>query len=343
MRSSPESRTSSRRRASAGPQRGLARETFPGQDGNEKDISGTIFNVQRFSIEDGPGIRTTVFMKGCPLRCVWCHNPEGLEKKKQLMWFDVRCIGARDCLEACPVGALELTPNGMIIDRELCDGCGRCQEACPAAAIEVVGRDVTVREVFDEVVRDEAFYRNSGGGLTVSGGEPTMQPRFVTELFSLARTAGIPTALDTCGYCSHEVLEKLLCLADMAMLDLKLMDEAKHIELTGVELAPVLESGRVITRASKPLWVRTPIIPGCTDSEENIGEIADFISRELGTVERWDLLSFNNTCGSKYSRLGMRWELEDAPLIEKSKMESLATVARQSGCKVEWAGVTRSD
>jgi pyruvate formate lyase activating enzyme len=338
MRSSPESPTSSK--GASGVHTGSDEASLAGPlEGT--GTTGTIFNVQRFSIEDGPGIRTTVFMKGCPLSCTWCHNPEGISNKKQLMWFDVRCIGARDCLAACPKRALELTPGGMVIDRESCDGCGECQKACPAGAIEVVGREVTPREVFDEVERDEAFYRNSGGGLTVSGGEPTMQPRFVRELFTLSRDAGIPTALDTCGYCQGDVLGGLLELSDMAMLDLKIMDEARHIELTGVELAPVLESGRVITRSGTPLWVRTPIIPGCTDSEENIAAIARFIAAELGTVERWDLLSFNNTCGSKYSRLGMSWELEGEPLIDKTKMESLAAAAGSAGCKVEWSGVTR--
>lgn len=306
--------------------------------------TGTIFNIQRFSIEDGPGIRTTVFMKGCPLRCTWCHNPEGLEIKRQLMWFDVRCIGARDCLAVCPRNALELTPAGMVIDRDACDACGKCAEACPAGAIEVVGREYTPEEAFAEVIRDEAFYRNSGGGVTVSGGEPTVQPRFVEEFLRACREGGLHAALDTCGYSSPEVLERLLRQADMVLLDLKLMDEARYRELTGVDLKPVLESARLITREGKPLWVRTPIIPGCTDSDANISALARFIGDELHTVERWDLLAFNNTCGSKYSRLDMEWKLDGLPLLDKSKMELLAAVARESGVEeVAWSGATRRE
>ncbi len=306
--------------------------------------TGTVFNIQRFSIEDGPGIRTTVFMKGCPLRCVWCHNPEGLELKPQLMWFDVRCIGARECLAACPRDALRLTPEGMIINREVCDICGACAGACPAGALEVVGRDYAPSEALEEVMRDEAFYRNSGGGVTVSGGEPTMQPRFVEEFLRLCREGGLHTALDTCGYSSPDTLERLLVNADMVLLDLKTLDDERHRELTGVGVGPVLESARLLTGATKPLWIRTPVIPGCTDSEENIEALAAFIGDELKTVERWDLLSFNNTCGAKYRRLDLTWQFEDMPLLEKSKMETLAGIARGCGVQeVAWSGATRRE
>ena len=318
----------------------------PGSRTNSLEDSGdtgTVFNIQRFSIDDGPGIRSTVFMKGCPLRCTWCHNPEGLEYKPQLMWFDVRCIGAKDCLAACQRGALELTGSGMAIDRQRCDACGDCQDACPAGALEVVGKEYSPRQAFDEVARDEAFYRNSSGGVTVSGGEPAMQPRFTGELLRMCTGAGFHTALDTCGYAPTEVLEGLVDLSDMVLLDLKIMDPHLHKELTGVELEQVLAGARMISGKGKPLWVRTPVIPGCTDSVENVRELSRFISG-LPSVERYDLLAFNNTCGAKYGRLDMDWKLEGVPLVTREKMEELSSIAREAGVpNVQWSGGTRAD
>jgi pyruvate formate lyase activating enzyme len=260
------------------------------------------------------------------------------------MWFETRCIGAKDCIEVCPRGALELTPAGMRIDRATCDSCGKCQEACPAGAIEVVGREVSAAEAFDEVARDEVFYRNSDGGVTVSGGEPTLQADFVEELLMRCREAGIHTALDTCGLCPPGSLEGLIPSCDMALLDLKLMDPEAHRELAGAPLEPVLESARLIASKGKRLWVRTPVIPGCTDSEENIAAIGRFLEREC-SPERWDLLAFNNTCGKKYERLDMVWSLDGKPLLERAVMERLADVAGGScpSTQVEWSGATRND
>jgi len=327
MRSSPGSPTSS--------------ETVSLRTG---EATGTVFNIQRFSIEDGPGIRTTVFMKGCPLRCAWCHNPEGLEMRPQLMWYEVRCIGAMDCLEACPRNALELTPGGMTIDREACDACGLCQIACPAGALEVIGKEYSVRETLEEVVRDEVFYRNSGGGVTVSGGEPALQPGFVKELLVSCSEAGLNVALDTCGYAPPGVLKELVELSDMVLLDLKMMDEARHLELAGVALQPILDNARMISATGKPMWIRTPIIPGYTDSEDNISALSRFISEELTSVERYDLLAFNNTCGAKYRRLDMEWGLDGIPLLTSEAIEALASIARESGLdNVSWSGATRRD
>ncbi len=249
-------------------------------------LTGVVFNVQRYSTEDGPGIRTTVFLKGCPMRCPWCHNPEGLDRRPQLVWYEVRCIGARDCLRVCPRHALTLTPEGMVIDREACDACGLCEEACPAAALEVIGRVRRVEEVVEEVLRDSVFYEKSGGGVTLSGGEPALQAEFSRALMESLKAEGIHLALDTCGGVTWKKLEPLVRLADLVLYDLKVMDPGAHLQYTGIPLDLVLENARRVAGTGKPMWVRTPVIPGYTDVEENIRRIARFIRDELPTVER---------------------------------------------------------
>ncbi|MBC7230996.1 MAG: glycyl-radical enzyme activating protein [Actinobacteria bacterium] len=305
------------------------------------DVTGVVFNLQRYSTEDGPGIRTTVFLKGCPMRCPWCHNPEGLAREPQLVWYEVRCIGARDCLEACPRGALTLTPEGMVIDRERCDACGRCEEACPAAALEVIGKVRTVREVAAEALRDRVFYEKSGGGVTLSGGEPALQFDFTLSLMRRLREEGVHLALDTCGGVSWERLGPLVEVADLVLFDLKVMDAEKHRAFTAVPLATVLENARAVARTGRPMWIRTPVIPGYTDGEENIRAIARFIRDELPAVERYDLLAFNNTCDAKYRRLDMVFPLAGEGLLTEERMERLAEAAAEEGVSVaRWSGAT---
>jgi pyruvate formate lyase activating enzyme len=307
------------------------------------DITGVIFNVQRYSTEDGPGIRTTVFIKGCPMYCPWCHNPEGLDSRPELMWYDVRCIAARECLEVCPQDALTLTPEGMVIDRERCNGCGDCEEACPAAALEVIGKERTAADVAAEALRDKVFYEKSGGGVTLSGGEPALQDDFSLALMGMLKEEGIHLALDTCGGVRWERLKPLVDLSDLVLMDLKIMDEDKHLEHTGIPLKLVLDNARRVAELGLPLWIRTPVIPGYTDTEDNVRGIARFIVSNLPTVERYDLLAFNNTCDAKYRRLDKLFPLSGESLISEEKIGGLARAAAEEGLDIaRWSGATAS-
>jgi len=308
----------------------------------ESPPTGAVFNVQRFSTEDGPGIRTTVFMKGCPLRCRWCQNPEGLSPHPQLVWYDVRCIGARRCIAACPANALELTPAGLQIDRDRCSPCHLCSEACPSGALEVIGRRWTASDLVAHVAKDRAFYETSGGGVTVSGGEPAMQPGFLEAFLAGCGDAGIRVALDTCGYADWGVYDRLLPLVDLVLFDLKVADRERHRQATGVYPDRIFANAASIARRGLPMWIRTPIVPEYTDAEENVTAIAAFIRERLPTVERWDLLAYTNLGRPKYHRLDLPYALEATGLLARHQMERLASLAATSNVPVvAWSGATR--
>ena len=273
------------------------------------NTQGLILHLQRLSTEDGPGIRTTVFFKGCPLRCEWCHNPESLLPHAQVQWLEKACIGCHTCLGVCPKGCLADGDGGIRIDRRACDGCGMCAAECPANAMECLGRRVTVDDLLVELVKDRAFYEKSGGGVTLSGGEPTAQSAFAEELCQRLQDAGIKTALDTCGLCAPEVLGRLLPWVDLVLFDLKLLDSALHRQYTGQENGLILENLQRTAAAGKRLWIRTPLIPGVTDGPANIRAIGGFLAERLGNrVERWELCLFNHLCRDKYRRLEMNWK-----------------------------------
>jgi pyruvate formate lyase activating enzyme len=233
----------------------------------------------------------------------------------------------------------------MHIDRKACDACGACVEACPAAALEIIGRRRTVGDLMDELLRDRVFYEKSGGGITLSGGEPGVQLEFALELARRIKAEGLHLALDTCGLMSMERLAELASLADLVLFDLKLADPEAHREATGVPLEPILAAAEMISgELGKPMWIRTPIIPGYTDAEKNIRAIARFVHEKLPTVERYDLLAFNNTCEAKYGRLEMEWKLGGRPLIPRAHMERLAEIARGEGLSnVMWSGATQRE
>ncbi|MGO8990511.1 MAG: glycyl-radical enzyme activating protein [bacterium] len=309
---------------------------------NEKNMSGTILRIQRMSTEDGPGIRSTVFFKGCPLVCVWCHNPESISPRLQIHWEKTRCIGCRSCIDACVRGALAATETGIAIDRLKCDSCGTCSQACPSTAMEMYGEARGSNDLVREVLKDEAYFRKPGGGVTLSGGEPTMQSLFAKALLSNFKQAGIHTALDTCGQCSWETLDGLLPYTDLVLYDLKEVNPDKHKKLTGVSNARILENLILLKRFMKEhslpgeLWIRTPLIPDCTATPENLQGIGKFIKEHLGpSVSRWELCTFNNLCIHKYEGLGIEWDFRKAALLSRDEAECLACLARESGVDPE--------
>lgn len=303
---------------------------------------GMVFHVQRFSTEDGPGIRTTVFLKGCALRCKWCQNPESWILAPQIVWYADRCIGAQHCLSTCPKEALTLTKEGMQIDRRICDGCGACAPVCPAKAIEVLGTERSVGDVASEVIRDQPFYEESGGGVTLSGGDPLFQFQFSQSLLTRFKKDGLHTALDTAGFGKLQRFQGLVKLADLVLLDLKLLDLVQHEAYTGVPVKSILQNAKWLGSQRKSVWVRTPIIPGFTDDQQNIASIASFIRDLLPNVERWDFLGFNNLCIAKWQRLDMPFACAETPLISERQMAQLVETARASGVsQITWSGVTQ--
>ena len=309
-------------------------------------VTGTILHLQRLSTEDGPGIRTTVFFKGCPLRCAWCHNPESISPQPQMQWLENRCMGCLSCLDACPQHGLRREPDGIERDRALCTACGSCAEACPANAMERLGKEVTAGELARELLKDRSYFEKSGGGVTLSGGEPTLQPAFARALTALLKAAGVSVALDTCGLCTRATLESLLPVVDVILYDLKLVDAEAHERWTGVDNRQILDNLNWLANElpqrypAHRLWVRTPLIPGATDRREVITEIGAFLGGLNGTVERWEICAFNNLCRDKYRRLGMEWTFAAAPLLEPATLEQAREWAAASGFDPRRAFVT---
>ncbi len=300
--------------------------------------TGLILNIQRLSTEDGPGIRTTVFFKGCPLRCTWCHNPESISPRMQTQWFEGRCLDCRSCIKACPNGCLAMTSEGLQINRNRCQACGKCADVCPSGALESIGKRMQVEELLAELLKDRAYYDKSGGGVTLSGGEPTFQLEFVASLLHGLKEQGISTAIDTCGLTSTQTLAHLLPFTDLVLFDLKLFDPNLHFEFTGSYNKKILENLSFIHRyretQPRPLeiWVRTPLIPGATDSAENLKAIGRHLSETLnGSVSRWELCAFNNLCRDQYKRLGMVWSYSHTPLMTSQELTCCRQAALASG------------
>ncbi len=294
-------------------------------------MTGKIFDIKRFAIHDGDGIRTTVFFKGCPLRCIWCHNPEGLRAGTELQYVASRCVGCGNCVSACPVSCHHMENGIHILDRTDCVSCGKCAEACLNGALSLCGRDVTAEEVAGILLEDRSFYESSGGGITLSGGECLLQPDFCAELLCRMKREGVHTAVDTCGYVRREALDKVIPDTDIFLYDIKHMDEAEHIRLTGVSNRPILGNLRYLDDLGKEIEIRIPVIPGCNDGM--LPDAAEFLS-DFRHVRAVRLLAYNGLAGSKYETVGMENTMPKVAPPGREELEHMARFFRARGIRV---------
>lgn len=295
---------------------------------------GFISTIQRYSIKDGPGIRSTIFMAGCNLRCKWCANPELLDMYPKYMYFENRCVRCGSCVETAVNNSISLSSNGCIIDRERCTNLGECMEICPKEAFEKIGMEITADDLVKKLLRDEVFYRQSGGGITFSGGEPALQAQFVIEVAQKLRQHGINTALDTAGAVKWDILSNIINHMDVVLYDIKVYETKNHIIFTGIDNGIILENAQRIAKFKKDMIVRLIIVPGFNDSWEDLISRVNFVKTLGSSVKRIDFLRYHKLGVGKYKRLGMKYPIPQIDKFNTKLIEKVMKIAADTGIKV---------
>lgn len=306
----------------------------------DEGLAGLVFDVQKFATHDGGGIRTLIFLKGCPLQCLWCSNPESLSPQPEINFVPNNCVGCGKCRTVCQQGAIgdgKVDRPGLIIDRDRCTLCGQCAKFCYAGAINIIGRYVTVPELMAMAERDRQFYEESGGGITFSGGEPLAQPQFLKAALKEAQGRGIHTAIETSSFASWEVYEPILEHVDIVLTDIKHMDDKEHQRLTGVSNRLILENIQKISSLGIPLRIRLPLIPGINDTDSNLEATADFL-QNLNEVQSLDILPYHRLGEMKWGQLGCQYPLEglEPPTLEQ--VEERTSCLRDRSFKISIGG-----
>ena len=290
-------------------------------------MKGIVFNIQKMSIHDGPGIRTTVFFKGCPLRCLWCSNPESQRVEKEIAHFQTRCVKCGYCAQVCPKGIIEKEPPFDIVDRSQCDLCEVCVLECCTGAKKTVGEEYNAEDLLHEILKDKAFYDSSGGGVTFSGGEPLMQHEFLVDMLKLCRANGVHTAIETTGFSDVGVLLEAAEYLDFIFYDIKHMDDSVHKEVTGVSNEMILRNLGELSKVHDNIAVRIPVIPGINDSDDNLRRTAD-MTASLG-IKNLELLPYHNLGEVKYGQIGRKYSLSEIKTPDEARMASVADMLRE--------------
>ena len=298
------------------------------------EITGVVFNTQKFSIHDGNGIRTLIFMKGCPLRCIWCSNPESQKPEPELMFVKSKCTGCGKCAALCPQGAVDAST--FDVDRSKCTRCGVCASKCYANAKKMAGRKVTLREMMDLIEKDRIFYTNSGGGVTIGGGESTAQHKFVEELLKACRASHIHTAIETCGYGKWDDIKGVFDNTDQVFFDLKAIDTRLHRDLTGAGSELILKNAENAVRNGNEIVFRIPLVPGYNDGRENIEQTGEFVKRMQGMNDRIsvEVLPYHDLGRDKYRWLDMDYELAGVEKPDRCHVDECRDILKDKGCKV---------